>query len=108
MVAYLTDRKRALEAGIKYLILASASAAFLLFGMALIYAATGAMEFSKLRVIFPRSGSETTLLPALRSPLPALASSWELCRSICGRRMFTRAHRRRWRHSSPLRPRAPW
>ena len=35
MVAYLKDRKMALEAGIKYLILASASAAFLLFGMAL-------------------------------------------------------------------------
>jgi NADH-quinone oxidoreductase subunit N len=61
MVAYLTDRKRALEAGIKYLILASASAAFLLFGMALIYAATGAMEFSKLRDLSP-NGSETTLL----------------------------------------------
>ena len=47
MVAYLTGRKPALEAGIKYLILASASAAFLLFGMAMIYAATGAMEFSQ-------------------------------------------------------------
>jgi NADH-quinone oxidoreductase subunit N len=48
MVAYLTDRSSpALEAGIKYLILASASAAFLLFGMALIYAATGTMEFSR-------------------------------------------------------------
>ena len=42
MVAYFTDRGQSLEAGIKYLILASASAAFLLFGMALIYAATGA------------------------------------------------------------------
>jgi len=49
MVAYLTDRRAALEAGIKYLILASASAAFLLFGMALIYADTGTMEFSRLR-----------------------------------------------------------
>ena len=53
MVAYLTDRKRALEAGIKYLILASASAAFLLFGMALIYAAAGTMEFSQLREVSP-------------------------------------------------------
>src|SRR5258708_5792264 len=35
MVAYFTGRSHALEAGIKYLILASASAAFLLFGMAL-------------------------------------------------------------------------
>jgi NADH-quinone oxidoreductase subunit N len=49
MVAYLKDRKRALEAGIKYLILASVSAAFLLFGMALIYADIGSMEFSRIR-----------------------------------------------------------
>ncbi|HUB78541.1 MAG TPA: NADH-quinone oxidoreductase subunit N [Bryobacteraceae bacterium] len=61
MLAYLTDRKRALEAGVKYLILASASAAFLLFGMALIYAATGTMQFSQLRDLSPR-GSELTLL----------------------------------------------
>jgi len=48
MVAYLKDDESALEAGIKYLILASASAAFLLFGMAIIYAATGSMEFSRI------------------------------------------------------------
>src|SRR6266545_2352769 len=35
MIAYTKDRKLALEAGIKYLILASASAAFLLFGIVL-------------------------------------------------------------------------
>jgi NADH-quinone oxidoreductase subunit N len=49
MVAYVTGRGPGLEAGIKYLILASASAAFLLFGMALIYAGTGTMAFSSLR-----------------------------------------------------------
>ena len=49
MVAYFTGRGQALEAGIKYLILASASAAFLLFGMALIYADTGTMAFSSIR-----------------------------------------------------------
>src|SRR5271155_1261102 len=49
MVGYLKDQKLALEAGIKYLILASASAAFLLFGMALIYADAGSMEFSRIR-----------------------------------------------------------
>lgn len=48
MVAYLKDQKLALEAGIKYLILASASAAFLLFGAALVYADTGTMSFSRL------------------------------------------------------------
>ncbi len=49
MVAYFNESKLALEAGIKYLILASASAAFLLFGMALIYADVGSMEFSRIR-----------------------------------------------------------
>jgi len=48
MVAYVTDRRVSLEAGIKYLILASASAAFLLFGVALIYADRGTVEFSRL------------------------------------------------------------
>lgn len=51
LIAYLKDRNQALEAGIKYLVLASASAAFLLFGMALIYADTGTMEFSSIREI---------------------------------------------------------
>jgi NADH-quinone oxidoreductase subunit N len=51
MVAYLKDGKLALEAGIKYLILASASAAFLLFGMALVYASTGSMEFARIREV---------------------------------------------------------
>src|SRR6266404_387668 len=48
MVAYFKGRGQALEAGIKYLILASASAAFLLFGMALIYADAGTMAFSRI------------------------------------------------------------
>ena len=61
MVAYLKDRKQALEAGIKYLILASASAAFLLFGMALIYADAGTMEFSHIREL-SLSGSGFPLL----------------------------------------------
>jgi len=64
MVAYLTDRKLALEAGIKYLILASASAAFLLLGMALIYADTGTMEFARLRGV-ALSGSGFPLLAGI-------------------------------------------
>lgn len=37
-----------LEAGIKYLVLAAVSAAFLLFGMALVYADLGTLEFSRM------------------------------------------------------------
>ena len=65
MVAYFTGRGDVLEAGIKYLILASASAAFLLFGMALIYAATGRMEFSSLRHLSVGGSSLALLLPGI-------------------------------------------
>jgi NADH-quinone oxidoreductase subunit N len=47
MIAYFRA-PRPLEAGIKYLVLAAASAAFLLFGMALVYAALGTMEFGRM------------------------------------------------------------
>ena len=65
MVAYLTGRGQALEAGIKYLILASASAAFLLFGMALIYADTGTMALSGVGNLSPAGSSLALLLPGI-------------------------------------------
>jgi NADH-quinone oxidoreductase subunit N len=61
MVAYLTERKISLEAGIKYLILAGSSASFLLFGMALIYATSGTMDFTRLATI-DQSVSGTVVL----------------------------------------------
>jgi NADH-quinone oxidoreductase subunit N len=45
MIGYLRNDRFSLEAGIKYLILAAASSAFLLFGLALLYAETGPLEF---------------------------------------------------------------
>lgn len=48
MIAYLRTRPRSDEAGIKYLIMAAFSSAFLLFGMALVYATTGSMEFNEI------------------------------------------------------------
>lgn len=48
LIAYLKIKDRSIEAGIKYLILASVSSAFLLFGMALIYTYTGTMRFDGL------------------------------------------------------------
>jgi len=65
MVAYMKDQKRALEAGIKYLILASASAAFLLFGAALIYADTGTMSFSRLGEISAHAPGSLLLLSGI-------------------------------------------
>ncbi|KAF1060820.1 MAG: NADH-quinone oxidoreductase subunit N [Pseudomonas citronellolis] len=48
MVAYAFFNKRSLEAGIKYTVLSAAGSAFLLFGMALLYAETGTLGFSAL------------------------------------------------------------
>ncbi|WP_347332830.1 NADH-quinone oxidoreductase subunit NuoN [Marinimicrobium locisalis] len=48
MLAYRFRDGRSLEAGIKYLVLSAAGSAFLLFGMALLYAETGALAFAGL------------------------------------------------------------
>ncbi|HEY0897741.1 MAG TPA: NADH-quinone oxidoreductase subunit N [Sphingobacteriaceae bacterium] len=48
LIAYLRGRTHPIEAGIKYLILAAFSSAFLLFGMALIYLETGNMAFGPI------------------------------------------------------------
>jgi NADH-quinone oxidoreductase subunit N len=49
LIAYTRNWKHSLEGGLKYLILAAASSAFLLFGMALIYTETGELSFSGLQ-----------------------------------------------------------
>jgi len=51
LIAYKRHSDYSIEAGVKYLILASVSSAFLLFGMALIYAGTGTMEFNSIAII---------------------------------------------------------
>ena len=48
MIAYTYDLRFRVEAGLKYLILAAASSAILLFGMALLYAGLGTLSFAEL------------------------------------------------------------
>jgi NADH-quinone oxidoreductase subunit N len=48
LIAYVRSDARGTEASIKYLIMAAASAAFLLFGMALVYAELGTMSMTAL------------------------------------------------------------
>jgi NADH-quinone oxidoreductase subunit N len=48
LIAYPHLSDKPLEAGVKYLILAAASSAFLLYGMALVYADTGSMYFPEI------------------------------------------------------------
>jgi NADH-quinone oxidoreductase subunit N len=65
--AYLRLRSLPLEAALKYLILAASSAAFLLFGMALLYAQTGSMSLGETaaRLAFPGGISRVYVSAAL-------------------------------------------
>ena len=64
LIAYLRDRPLPLEAGIKYLILAGSSSAFLAFGIALVYADVGALNFATVaqRIGGDQSGVSLELL----------------------------------------------
>jgi NADH-quinone oxidoreductase subunit N len=62
LIAYFRERTKAIEAGLKYLMLAATSSAFLLFGMALIYAVTGTMAFHLLGAIAPALSSSSALM----------------------------------------------
>ncbi|MFB3817431.1 MAG: NADH-quinone oxidoreductase subunit N [Candidatus Methylomirabilales bacterium] len=53
LIAYPRESTQALEAGLKYLVLAGASSGFLLFGMALLYAETGTLELTGLGARLP-------------------------------------------------------
>jgi NADH-quinone oxidoreductase subunit N len=57
LIAYPRDRVRSVEAGLKYLVLAAAAVAFLLFGIALIYFETGTLELTNLGASLAGSAS---------------------------------------------------
>jgi NADH-quinone oxidoreductase subunit N len=61
LIAYPRDHGKPLEAGVKYMILAGISSAFLLFGMALIYARLGSMEFARIAALLMMDGTSSDL-----------------------------------------------
>ena len=62
LVAYAFFNKRSLEAGIKYMVLSAAGSAFLLFGMALLYADAGTLSFAGLGSKLSASGQLSQLV----------------------------------------------
>jgi NADH-quinone oxidoreductase subunit N len=73
LIAYPRRRSDAAEAAVKYLILAGFSSAFLLFGMALLYARLGTLEFgelaTRLRALPGAMGAATPLARPIADPL---------------------------------------
>ena len=62
LIAYPRGAARPLEAGVKYLILAAASSAFLLFGMALLYAQLGTMSFTAIARLIDAGAADGSML----------------------------------------------
>lgn len=56
LVAYAFFNKRSLEGGIKYMVLSAAGSAFLLFGMALLYAESGSLSFDGIGKVITAAG----------------------------------------------------
>lgn len=65
LIAYQRTSERSVEAGVKYLILAAASSAFLLFGMALMYADLGTMEIARMSSLIASKGATILILAGL-------------------------------------------
>jgi NADH-quinone oxidoreductase subunit N len=61
LLGYQRSDERGTEAAVKYLVLAAVSSAFLIFGMALLYAELGTMEFSRLAALSSNAGSHNIL-----------------------------------------------
>ncbi len=62
LIAFQKSKDSSIEAGIKYLILASVSSAFLLFGMALIYTMSGTMHFPEIVTSIASNNTSPALL----------------------------------------------
>ncbi len=63
LAGYFRHSDRSVEAGVKYLILAAVSSAFILFGMALVYATTGSLAFTE--IASRAAGAQVPQLPFL-------------------------------------------
>ncbi len=77
LISYVTTRPQPIEAGLKYLVLAASSTAVLLFGMALIYARLGTMEFGRMSALFTTRASfyDPMLLAGLALMIAGIAST---------------------------------
>lgn len=62
LIAYPMHNRRSLEAGVKYLLLSAAASAFILFGMALVYAHTGTLSFGGIALQLARDANNVLLL----------------------------------------------
>ena len=73
LVAYAFFDRRSLEASIKYMVLSAAGSAFLLFGMALLYAESGSLSFVGIGASLAAQGSSVLVQAGIGMMLVGLA-----------------------------------
>ena len=106
LVALRRDHPPATEAAMKYFVLGALASGFLLYGLSMMYGATGSLDIPQVFKAIAR-GHDQQVGARLRPRLHcrrASPSSSAPCRSTCGCPTSTRARRRRSRCSSPARP----
>ncbi len=108
LVAYAFFNKRSLEAGIKYMVLSAAGSAFLLFGMALLYADSGSLSFVGIGQALAATGLPSSLAQlGLGMMLIGLAFKLSLVPFHLWTRTFTKVLQRRSQRSWQPLPRSP-
>jgi NADH-quinone oxidoreductase subunit N len=92
LVALRRDHAVSTEAAMKYFVLGAMASGFLLYGMSMLYGATGSLDIGGCSRPSPRVRSSTRCwCSAWCSWWPAWPSSWAPCPSTCGCPTSTRA-----------------
>jgi NADH-quinone oxidoreductase subunit N len=96
MVAMNRDSVPATEAAMKYFVLGALASGLLLYGMSMIYGATGTLEITAVAErLYMGQADQTILVFGLVFLVSAWPSSWAWCPSTCGFRTSIMAHRQR-------------
>jgi NADH-quinone oxidoreductase subunit N len=93
LVALRRDHATSTEAAMKYFILGSLASGFMLYGISMIYGATGSLDITNRQAAAGPPPTTPSWCSAWCSWSPAWPSSWAPCRSTCGCRTSTRVRR---------------
>ena len=105
MVALRRDNLMATEAAMKYFVLGALSSGFLLYGLSMIYGATGSLSVPEIfQIVAAGEINKQVMASAWCSSWLAWRSSWARCRSTCGCLTSITAPRPWPRCSSPAHP----
>ncbi len=111
LAGYLREDRKSGEAAIKYFLYGATASAVMLYGMSLLYGATGTTDLAGIaQALSGKAARRAALAGASRRSSccwPASASRPAWCRSTSGRPTPTKARRPRSPRSCPRRPRPP-